>query len=216
MLLLILAVVVSLAAASIGGNSDDDRMILALVNEDAGKYGRMLAEYLASEDYLKTYIMAKDEAFLSLKRGRSEAVLIIRDNYSSSLTTGVFENTLDLFSAPASGAGITVSEPAINKTIEFWMAEFARLEAAAFLQAQSEQFTEQELQLLKQMHERILSENPSLQVAAEFLDQEDDSGGIVNIGVNGNDDRISAVSQPLAVADKYSGCIISGTIDHIC
>lgn len=203
LLFLILSIAVALAAVSITANVNDDRMILALVNEDSGKYGKMLADDLTAEDYLKTNTMAKDDALLSLKRGRSEAVLIIKDNYSSSLLAGSFENTLDLFSSPASGAGITVSEPAINKTIEFWMAEFARLEASDYLQSQSMSFTAQELQLLKQTHEKILAENPSLQVASEFIDSNEISAGMSSPQIKAEDGDRSIISGPIAVAASW-------------
>lgn len=199
LLFLLLAIAAALAAVSIDAAVDDDRMSLALVNEDVGRYGQMLTDDLTAEPYLNASTMAKDDALLNLRRGRIEAVLIIKDNYSSSLEAGKFENTLELFSASASGAGITVSEPAINKTIEFWMAEFVRLEAADFLAAGDGNFSDEELLLLEQDHSRILSEKSSLQVASEFVDS--NTAQDVSAGANLTTEQNREIDRgPIAVA----------------
>lgn len=180
---LLLALVIALAAAYLTAEKDADTLSVALVNRDSGKYGGMLSESLMGEEYMDVAVMPLDTAMTLLRQDRLESVIVIRNNFSESLYSGEFENTLALYNSPASSAGITVSEPAINKTIAMWVGEFARLQASDFLLARGEAFTSDELAAFQEALAGIWRSGSGIEMETEYIDGSPESAASRETGV---------------------------------
>ena len=94
---LLLAVGIALTAAALTAEKNADTLSVALVNEDPGEYGGLLAGSLMAEDYMTVTVMPRDTAMTLLRQDRIDSVIVIRDNFSERLAAGVFENTLTLY-----------------------------------------------------------------------------------------------------------------------
>ncbi|NCB50662.1 MAG: ABC transporter permease [Clostridia bacterium] len=183
LLFLLLALVIALSAAYLTAEKTADPLSVALVNEDTGKYGGKLSESLMAEDYMKVTVMPLDAAMTMLRQDRLESVIVIRDNFSESILNGEFENSLALYNSPASNAGITVSEPAINKTIAMWVGEFARLKASDFLAERGEAFTSGELSDFRNALDDIWQSGSGIEMATEYIDGSSESATTENPGI---------------------------------
>ena len=138
---IILSIAISFSAALMTAEKQEAGFDVAVVSEDSGALGERLLSLIFEIKDFSAREMPKDKALRLLQNDRLDALIIIRDNFSESLLSGTFRNTLEVFTSPSSQAPATISEPVINGAMMLWMEEFSTIRTREYLLERGKEYS---------------------------------------------------------------------------
>lgn len=114
---------------------------IAFVNEDSGAISQEFLQSIETYDEFNTVVLNKNDAFKELKKGNIEAVFIIENNFSNTLSDGKFNNIIQVYNSPSSNASATISEPVINNVLMYWIEEYTIQKTNEFLSSEGKTYS---------------------------------------------------------------------------
>lgn len=133
LIFMILSIAISFLAALMVAKQQEAGFDVAVVSKDSGMLGERLCALICEIEDFSAQEMQKEEAMRLLQNDRLDALIVIRENFSQSLLSGTFRNTLEIFTSPSSQAPATISEPVINEVMTLWMEEFSTIQTREYL-----------------------------------------------------------------------------------
>lgn len=124
------------------GNNDAPALSVCVVVEDEGSLHERLLDLLQQNSELSILVLSRERALRNLAMDRTQAVFVIRSDYSRRLKNGEFSNTVELYTSPSSSASSALSEPVINSTMMLWIEEAAVRRTREFLLARGYSYTQ--------------------------------------------------------------------------
>lgn len=138
---IVLSIAISVSAALIAAEKQQAGFDVAVVSEDSGDLGDKLLSYIFDIKDFSAQEMPRQSALRLLQNDRLDALIVIRDNFSESLLSGEFQNTLELFTSPSSQAPATISEPVINGAMMLWLEEFSAIRTREYLMEKGKEYS---------------------------------------------------------------------------